>query len=70
MTNPVQATIRWLDAADGGRKSIPAGPQYRTVARFEDERDRWPHEAWDLVVEFVRTLDQSGRVMLNRVCFN
>lgn len=32
---------------------------YITPARFEDEKDKWPKEAWSLVVEFNGPPDES-----------
>ena len=40
-----RARIRWLQ--QGGRSS---GPSYSTVARFEALADRWPNEAWSVVL--------------------
>jgi hypothetical protein len=45
-----RARIRWLTKQEGGRESPPPGPQYSTVARFEALRDRWPKEAWSVVL--------------------
>jgi hypothetical protein len=69
MTEPVNAMIRWVPAERGGRKAPPAGPVYRTVARFEDARDRWPEEAWSLVVELVRPYRAGGDAAWAKVRF-
>jgi hypothetical protein len=45
-----RARIRWLTKEEGGRESPPSGPHYSTVARFEVLRDRWPKEAWSVVL--------------------
>jgi hypothetical protein len=55
----VRAKIRWLSEAEGGRKAPPTGPKYAAPARFGDISDRWPNEAWSLVVEFVEPPDVS-----------
>jgi hypothetical protein len=51
-TNTATAQIRWLSEDEGGRKILPSGLRYVTVARFLDIADRWPEVAWSLVVEF------------------
>lgn len=69
MTEPVNAMIRWVPPERGGRKAPPAGPVYTTVARFEDDRDRWPDEAWSVVVEFVRPYGTGGGAAWAKVRF-
>jgi hypothetical protein len=55
------AQIRWLRAEEGGRLHPPPGPQYSTVARFEDQtQEQWEKEAWSLVVELQGSPDESG----------
>ena len=46
------AQIEWLTEKEGGRLSPPSGPRYITVARFADEKEKYPAEAWSLVLEF------------------
>ncbi len=48
----MKAKVCWVKEEAGGRKSPPPGPRYITVARFEDDKDNWPNEAWSLVLEF------------------
>lgn len=55
----VKAKICWVKEEDGGRTSPPPGPRYSTVARFEEAKDKWPHEAWSLVLEFIPSPDGS-----------
>ena len=62
-----RALISWLPREKGGRERLPAGPQYSTVARFEDD-PRWPREAWSVVVEFERNFN-GGRCTLASVRF-
>ena len=66
MSNGVRARLRWLTAAEGGRQTPPPGPEYSTVARFEALRDRWPNEAWSVVVSLAATAP-SQRVVEARV---
>jgi hypothetical protein len=62
-----RALISWVPRERGGRERLPSGPQYSTVARFEDD-PRWPHEAWSLVLEFERSFN-DGRCTLATVRF-
>jgi hypothetical protein len=55
----VKAKICWVKEEAGGRQSPPAGPRYVTVVRFDDEQDKWPSEAWSLVVDFHESPDES-----------
>ncbi len=55
-----KARLRWLAAEAGGRPSPPPGPTYSTVARFETLADRWPHEAWSIVLKIGEPADASG----------
>jgi len=55
----VKAEVCWISEEDGGR-SIPAfGATYSTVARFEDEKDRYPTEAWSLVLKLLGPSNQK-----------
>lgn len=60
MTFERQARIRWLKREEGGRPSPPSGPDYSTVARFETLADRWPHEAWSVVLAITTPADAEG----------
>ncbi|HZJ44469.1 MAG TPA: hypothetical protein VFD63_11915 [Pyrinomonadaceae bacterium] len=57
--NIVKAKVCWITKEAGGRESPPPGPRYSTAARFEEEKDKWPHEAWSLVLEFSGPPDES-----------
>lgn len=41
MTTQVEARIRWLSAQEGGRKDLPKGVHYSTVARFLKDSAEW-----------------------------
>jgi hypothetical protein len=69
MTDQVHAMIRWMPRERGGRTVPPTGPSYTTVARFEDDRDRWPDEAWSVVVEFIRPYGTGGDAVWAKVRF-
>jgi hypothetical protein len=69
MTEQVNAMIRWIPEDRGGRKAPPSGPVYTTVVRFEDDRDRWPNEAWSLAVELVRPYGRGADAVWARVRF-
>jgi len=55
----VKAKVCWLRKDQGGREDPPPGPKYSTVARFEDEKDKYPGEAWSLVLEFSDPIDEA-----------
>ncbi len=55
----VKAKVCWVKEEEGGRQSPPSGPRYVTVARFDEEKDKWPNEAWSLVVNFHHPPDES-----------
>jgi hypothetical protein len=56
---PMKSKICWVKKEAGGRDSPPPGPRYSTVARFEEEKNKWPDEAWSLVIEFNDPPDES-----------
>src|ERR1041385_1828592 len=55
----VKSRVCWVKKEAGGRDSPPPGPRYITPARFEDEKDKWPKEAWSLILEFNTSPDES-----------
>ena len=57
---PTKARLRWLPPAEGGRHSPPPGPEYSTVARFENLAQRWPQEAWSVVLAISEPADAEG----------
>ncbi|HYG09038.1 MAG TPA: hypothetical protein VD835_03585 [Pyrinomonadaceae bacterium] len=63
MNKVVKAKVSWVPAEAGGRMSPPPGPRYITVARFEDDKDSYPKEAWSLVLEFSGLPDNSLNVI-------
>ena len=60
MNKTVKSKICWVPKEAGGRESPPAGPRYSTAARFEEEKHKWPHEAWSLILEFSGSPDESN----------
>ena len=56
---PMKARVCWVKKEAGGRDTPPPGPRYSTVARFEEEKDKWTREAWSLVLEFYDPPDES-----------
>lgn len=52
MHRHIKARIQWLSIDKGGRRILPSGPQYSTVARFEDAANEWPNAAWSIIAEF------------------
>ncbi len=57
-----RASIHWIPVGDGGRHAPPPGPTYSTVARFTALADRWPHEAWSVVLGINEPADGGGRM--------
>ena len=63
MTNKtVKSRVCWVTKEAGGRESPPEEPRYSTAARFAEEKDKWPHEAWSLVLEFSGPLDETQNI--------
>lgn len=58
----VLAEVSWIRPEEGGRNSPPPGPRYITVAKLEALADRWPDEAWSLVVEWRGTSEDVWRI--------
>lgn len=50
--NGKRAKIHWFRPDEGGRKSLPTGGRFVAPARIQGVEDRWPGEAWSLVIEF------------------
>ena len=59
INKPMKARVCWVKKEAGGPETSPPGPRYSTVARFEEEKEKWPHEAWSLVLEFHNPPDES-----------
>jgi hypothetical protein len=59
MSKAVESFIHWIPIEEGGRANPPGGSVYSTVARFEDD-EKWPHEAWSLVIRVGRSF-KGGR---------
>lgn len=65
-SDKVKASLTWIPATRA--EGFTVGSRYTTVARFEDEKDKYPAEAWSLVIEFESLPDGSG-TMLTSVRF-
>jgi hypothetical protein len=51
------ASIRWATAEEGGRRTgPPPGPQYSAPAKFVAHAALWHVDAFDLIVELVRSI--------------
>jgi hypothetical protein len=59
----MKALIRWLTREEGGRERPPVGPTYSTVARFSKLYDRWPDEAWSVVLDIAEPADENNRML-------
>ena len=62
-----RAILSWVAAADGGRQAPPVA-LYSTAARFEDDIENWPREAWSVVVRPLRMFP-GDRYQLAEVSF-
>jgi hypothetical protein len=67
MSKEVTAMISWVPFEKGGRRTVPSGPTYSTVVRFDEDKD-WPTQAWSLWVEFIRSY-ADGQYLYARVRF-
>ena len=56
-----RAAIKWLSPEEGGRKSLPPGPQYIAPAKFLAHEETWDAEVWSLVVDKVEELGSPGQ---------
>ncbi len=55
--------ICWVSPEEGGRKTPFKGSHYVTVARFEEEPNRWQTESWSLVVDFREESSNDGSAL-------
>jgi len=62
MTTLVKSKIKWHASKICGRQKLPAGPRYSTAARFDDDIESWPNQAWSVVLEFLEppSFDQEA----------
>jgi hypothetical protein len=63
MSKDVKARIRWLLSHEGGRKTLPSGLRYSTIAYFENAAD-----AWSIIADFNEAPDQ-GTETIATICF-
>lgn len=59
-----KAKINWLSFSEGGRKEIPYGGKYSTVAKFKENKD-WPDKAWSVVLKCSKKPYQSLTTIMN-----
>lgn len=60
-----RARLRWVSTLDGGRLSPPQGSTYSTVARFESLADKWPREAWSVVLRIGSTVNAVNEMVVD-----
>lgn len=60
LASTVAVRIQWLPTGEGGRPSPPTGPTWSAVARFEALAERWPDEAWSIVLYLQDSTDRDG----------
>lgn len=56
----MRALITWLTESKGGRKALPAGLRYVTVARFPEDGENWTQQAWSVVATFSIPPSEQG----------
>ena len=69
MNKSVRAKVHWVPAEQGGRTALPAGKQYATVSRFQEDTDAWLQEAWSIVLEFDEPPVKQGNPSMARARF-
>lgn len=67
MFKPVK--VYWTSPQAGGREEPFAGHRYSTVARFPEDSETWPDEAWSVVVDFQTPPSQQGNPSLGEASF-
>lgn len=55
----VRARVCWVTKAEGGREKPPTSTSYIAPARFDKEKDRFPAEAWSLVLYLSNPPDED-----------
>lgn len=65
----VLVQVHWISREEGGRSSLPAGHQYSTVSRFEEDTDTWLQKAWSVVLDFDRPPLEQGNPSVARAKF-
>jgi hypothetical protein len=45
-----RAVVTWLTLEQGGRRAIPPGPQYATLARIRNRPEEFDGSTWSLVL--------------------
>ena len=63
IVSTVAVRILWLPPGQGGRPAPPPGPTYSAVARFEAFANRWPEEAWTIVLDIPTPADLKGMMV-------
>ena len=56
----VAMELTWSKAKIEGRVPPPEAGRYSTVAKFPDIAEKWPREAWSVVIE-IRMTEKSAR---------
>lgn len=69
MSKSVLAKVHWVPPEKGGRTVLPAGKQYATVSRFQEDAESWLQEAWSIVLEFDEPPMNQGNPSLARARF-
>jgi hypothetical protein len=62
------ACVSWRPSPQG-RRALPSGEVYSTVARFEEDGGNWQQGAWSVVLEFSPAPSIQGNPSTGRVRF-
>lgn len=52
--------VYWVSSQAGGRDKLFSGSRYSTVALFPEDVEKWPDEAWSVVIEFEAPPSEQG----------
>jgi hypothetical protein len=69
MKMPKLVKVYWTSPQAGGRAEPFTGHRYSTVARFPEDAQTWPDEAWSIVVDFQTPPSQQGNPSLGEAGF-
>ncbi|WP_124458596.1 hypothetical protein [Variovorax sp. KBW07] len=68
MKDPVKVNVLWEDEK---MSRLPSGTSYSTVAKFAEDVEKWPSDAWSVVLEFQpetakkRAFDATARFLVS-----
>ena len=63
MNKVVKAKIYWFTEKEGGRNDIPNSLNYSTVTCFNDIKDKYPDEAWSIVINLSEIITTTRTIV-------